>query len=452
MNGFKASMTTHTTAGLWRHPESQATRYDELEFWIDRARTLERYGFDGLFIADSFGVPDVYHGSAEQAVREGLQVPSTDPSLMISAMAAATKRLGFGITFPTTATLPYDIARKLSTLDQLSGGRIGWNIVTGLSSNAVRALGTGGELDHDERYDRADEFLEVAYRLWEDCWDDDAVLLDRVNGDYADPERVRPISFEGDHFRVHGIHMSAPTPQRTPLLLQAGSSERGREFAARHAEVVFASAPTPTILRRTVDDLRRRASLHGRDPRSLKVLSILTVVTGLDDAAAQERYEHYRSYASAEGNLARFAATVGIDIGVLDFDEPLEYSQAPGIRTILENFTRADPHRVWTPREIADHMAVSSFGPLLVGGPEHVADEIERWSREADIDGFNLVDVVPGRSFEEFGDYVLPELARRGVWERPVSGTWRSQLFGSGHDRLSDDHPGSPRHRRMRDT
>jgi FMN-dependent oxidoreductase (nitrilotriacetate monooxygenase family) len=444
INGFKASMVAHTTTGLWRHPRSQAHRYNELGFWIEQARTLEEFGFDALFIADALGVIDVYHGSADQALREGLQTPSTDPTLVISAMAAVTANLGFGVTIATSYAQPYELARRLSTLDHLTGGRIGWNVVTGSLDSAAVNLGLDSQVSHDTRYDIADEFLEVGYKLWESSWDDDAVIADRESGVYVDPARVRPIAHSGRYFQVPGIHMSEPSPQRTPLILQAGSSARGRDFAAKHAEVVFASAQSTVVLRGIVDDLRRRAELAGRDPQAIKILSILTVIAGETDEEARAEFDSYREYASIEGNLARLAGTTHVDIGQVPLDSPLEYFDTPGIQGILANFTKADPDRSWTPRQIAEHMAVSSFGPLVIGSPTTVADELERWVDEAGIDGFNLVDIMPGTSFRQFGELVVPELEARGRFDRRYTGrTYREHLFGAGKPRLPADHPGA---------
>lgn len=444
LNGFKASMVAHTTTGLWRHPLSQAHRYKELSFWLEQARTLEEFGFDSLFIADSLGVVDVYKGSADQALREGLQTPSTDPTLLIAAMAAVTRNLAFGVTVATSSSHPYELARRLSTLDHVTEGRIGWNVVTGSLDSAAQNLGLDRQVDHDTRYDIADEFLEVSYKLWEGSWDEDAVVADRRSGVYVEPTRVHPISHAGRYFSVPGIHMSEPSPQRTPLILQAGSSQRGRDFAAKHAEMVFASAQSTTVLRGIVQDLRDRAAAAGRDPQSMKIISILTVISGDTDAAARAEFESYRQFASIEGNLARLAGTLQVDIGTVPLDSPLEYSDTPGIRGILENFAKADPERTWTPRQIAEHMAVSSFGPLVIGSAATVADEMERWLDETGIDGFNLVDIMPGTSFRQFGATVIPVLEARGRFTRAYAGTtFREHIFGAGSSRLPPTHPGA---------
>ena len=437
-NGFKCSTVAHTTAGLWRHPDSQSHRYKELSFWIELAKTLERGKFDSLFVADALGVLDVYRGSPDQTLREGLQTPTDDPLLAVSAMAAATRHLGFGITVASLYELPYLFARKMTTLDHLTDGRIGWNIVTSALDSAARNLGRDDQIPHDERYAVTDEFMEVVYKLWEGSWEDDAVVHDRASGVYADPAKVHAMA-----------SLCEPSRQRTPVLYQAGTSSAGRAFAGRHAEGVFISAQRPDIVRRLVDGVRSEAEAAGRDPRSIKFFAILTVVTAPTDAEAEAKFREYKSYASIEGNLARLSGITQVDISKLDLDQPLEYSDTPGIQGILANFTKADPTRRWTPREIADFMSVSSFGPVVVGSPTRVADRLEQWVEDADIEGFNLVDMMPPASFGDFVDLVVPELQRRGrMWRDYEGNTLRETFYGPGQQRVRDDHPAARYRRR----
>jgi long-chain alkane monooxygenase len=449
-NGFKCSTVAHTTAGLWRHPQSQSHRYKELSFWIEIAKTLERGKFDGLFIADALGVLDIYRGSSDQTLREGLQTPTDDPMLAVSAMAAVTRHLGFGITVSALYEQPYLFARKMTTLDHLTDGRIGWNIVTSALESAARNLGRQEQIPHDERYAITDEFMEVVYKLWEGSWEDDAVVRDREAGTYADPAKVHPIDHRGRYYSVPGIFLCEPSRQRTPVLYQAGTSGAGRAFAGRHAEGVFISGQRPDIVRTSVDGVRREATAVGRDPRSVKFFAIMTVVTAPTDAEANAKFREYKSYASIEGNLARLSGITQVDISQLDLDEPLEYSDTAGIQGILANFTKTDPTRRWTPREIADFMSVSSFGPVVVGSPQTVADALERWIEEADIEGFNLVDVMPPASFGDFVELVVPELQRRGRMWRDYEGvTLRESMYEIGQQRVRHDHPAA-RHRRSR--
>ena len=227
LNAFNMNCVGHINHGLWTHPRDTSTAYKTLDYWTGLARLLERGLFDGLFLADIVGVYDVYQDSADLTLRESIQLPVNDPLLIVPAMAAATRHLGFGVTVNLTYEAPYLLARRFSTLDHLTQGRVGWNIVTGYLESAARAMGLSGQIAHDERYDRADEFLDVAYQLWEGSWDADAVKADKRARVYADPAAVRRVDHAGKYYRVQGYHLAEPSPQRTPVLYQAGSSGRG---------------------------------------------------------------------------------------------------------------------------------------------------------------------------------------------------------------------------------
>ncbi|MFI5934677.1 LLM class flavin-dependent oxidoreductase [Actinoplanes sp. NPDC051494] len=439
LNGLRQSTVGHTAIGLWRHPDSQAHRYRDLSYWTDTARILERGRFDALFIADALGPLDVWQGSVDAALRDGIQTPTDDPLLAISAMAAVTEHLGFSVTVSSTYEQPYAFARKMTTLDHLTGGRIGWNVVTSALDSAARNLGLTTQLPHDQRYAVAEEFMDVVYKLWESSWADDAVVRSDV---FADPARVRPVAHDGTYFTVPGIALSEPGVQRTPVIYQAGTSPVGRAFAARHAEGVFLSTYLPSMARGLVSDVRQRARAEGRDPRSVKFFAIATVIVAETDAEARAKLADYQSYASVEGALARWSALMHIDLSTLDLDEPLEYVETDGIRGMVELFTTLDPDRRWTPRAIAGFVGVGGGGPVIVGSPSTVADELERWMDEADIDGFNIADPVPPVTFRDFADLVVPELQRRGrVWRDYGSATLREHFHGAGVTRVRDDHP-----------
>lgn len=442
LNGLRQNTVGHTAAGLWRHPLSEAHRYRELAHWLETAQILERGLFDSLFIADALGPLEVYQGRVDAALRDGIQTPCNDPLLLVSAMAAVTRYLGFTITVSTTYELPYTFARKMSTLDHLSNGRIGWNIVTSALDSAARNLGLDRQLPHAERYARADEFMQVVYALWETSWEDEAVRFDRESSVFADPARVHPIEHHGRYFDVPGIALSEPSPQRTPVLFQAGSSGVGKDFAARHAEGVFLSAYAPSMTRQMVHDVRLRAAANGRDPQALKFFNIVTVVVAPTSAEAQAKYQDYLGHASVEGSLARYSALLHIDLATLDPDQPLRYVETEGIQGLLEVFTRLDAQREWTPRTIAEFVGLGGGGPVLVGTPSMIADELERWMDEGDLDGFNIADPVPPVTLRDFVELVVPELQRRGrVWTQYAGQTLRERFTTPGRPRLGDDHP-----------
>src|SRR5216684_1394264 len=257
LNAFAMNCVAHQSPGLWTHPRDRTSDYNRLPYWIDLARTLERGRFDGLFLADVLGVYDVFGGSPDAALRNATQTPVNDPLLLISAMAAVTENLGFGVTCTLSYEPPYPFARRMSTLDHLTKGRVAWNIVTGYLDSAARGIGLDTQSGHDLRYTIADDYMEVVYKLWEGSWEDDAVVRDRERGIFARPEKVHTIHHHGTYYRADAIHLCEPSPQRTPLLYQAGSSPRGREFAGKHAECVFIGGPSKRIVAATVADIRR---------------------------------------------------------------------------------------------------------------------------------------------------------------------------------------------------
>ncbi|KKC37978.1 5,10-methylene tetrahydromethanopterin reductase [Devosia epidermidihirudinis] len=442
-NGFKQATVSHAAVGVWRHEGNQSHRYNALDYWVETAKTLEAGLFDGLFVADVLGVLDTHGGRIDETLKQGAQTPSIDPLLAVSAMAAVTKHLGFAITVSTTYEQPYLLARKLTSLDHLSGGRIGWNVVTSALESAARNLGYDSQTPHDERYAIAEEFLEVAYKLWEGSWEDDAVVLDRANGVFADPAKVHAIGHKGRYFSVPDAFIAEPSPQRTPLLFQAGSSSIGKDFAAHHAEGIFISVHKPEIARRIVDDIRQRAERFGRDPASVKIFAMATVVTGPDDVSAQALHRALSATVSTEGHLARLSAILQLDLSQLDPDVPLEYVATAGIQGVLEMYTKLDPERRWTPRAIGEFLGIAGGGAEFVGSGNTVADEIEAWVDASGIDGFNITDPMPLRSFADFGTFVLPELRRRGRARTHYEGkTYRESLYGAGQPRLRSDHPG----------
>jgi long-chain alkane monooxygenase len=444
LNAFDMNCVAHIVAGTWRHPESQAVRYKDLEYWTDLATLLERGLFDGLFIADVLGIYDVYGGGPDTALRAGAQVPVNDPMMVVSAMAAVTKNLGFGITAATSFEHPYDFARRMSTLDHLTKGRVGWNVVTGYLESAARNHGLDTITPHADRYDIADEYTEVLYKLWEGSWEDDAVGTDPARTDYADPTKIHPIEHFGKHFQVPGIHLCEPSPQRTPVLYQAGASTRGKQFGAENAEVIFIGAPTKEALRDAVADIRTRASDAGRDPYDVKIVNGHVAVTGATEAAAQERYEDFRRYTDPRGALALWSGWLGTDLSQFDLDDPVAVTDNEFLKSSVQMFGQGQ----WTLRDFIDSKAIDAEGGFTVGSPTHVADDLQEWVEETDVDGFNLTNVITPGSFIDFIDHVVPELQRRGVYKTAYTeGTLRHKIFGQG-PRLPERHRAA-RYRRV---
>ena len=311
LNAFAMNTVGHHAHGMWAHPRDRSRHYNELSYWLDLARTLERGYFDGVFFADVLGVYDVYQGSPAAALRNAMQIPVNDPMLLIPAMAAVTEHLGFGVTGIVGFEPPYPFARRMSTLDHLTKGRVAWNIVTGYLNSAARGMGQSAQQTHDQRYEAADEFMEVVYRLWEGSWEDDAVVADTDAHVFADPAKVHRVCYEGAHYRVDAIHLCEPSPQRTPVLFQAGSSERGRAFAAQHAECVFILQTSKSATAAFVADLRARAVAQGRAPDDVRIFNMATVITGPDEAAAHAKLADYLRYVSPESVLVALVGRHG---------------------------------------------------------------------------------------------------------------------------------------------
>jgi FMN-dependent oxidoreductase (nitrilotriacetate monooxygenase family) len=434
---------SHNWAGLWTHPRDASTAIHRLDYWVEFARLAERGLFDGIFLADVFGVYDVFDGSADAAVRHGVQLPNADPALLVSAMALATQHLGFGITANVSLEHPYAFARRFSTLDHLTQGRLGWNIVTGYLDSGARGMGFDAGRAHDDRYAVAEDFLEATYKLWEGSWAHDAVRRDRASGVYADPAKVHRVRHDGPHFRVDGIHLSEPSPQRTPLLYQAGASSRGRGFAARHAEAVFLNGQTKPILKAAVRDIRNAAKEAGRDPYDIRLFCGLNVVVAPTRAEAHDLLADYASHLDQQGQLALLSGWTGIDFAKYRPDEALRYVESNAIRSMVENLTVKSE----VPLQIGDLASLGPIGaraPFLVGSPVEVADELADWAEQTDIDGFNLVRLVTPESLEAFVDLVVPELQSRGLYKTAYAeGTLREKLFPGRGPWLPDNHPGA---------
>jgi len=438
LNAFNMNCVGHINHGLWTHPRDTSSQYKTLEYWTDLAQLLERGLFDGLFIADIVGVYDIYQDSVDVTLKESIQLPVNDPLLLVSAMAAVTRHLGFGLTANLTYEAPYLFARRLSTLDHLTRGRVGWNIVTGYLDSAAKAMGLTHQVEHDRRYDQADEYLQVLYKLWEGSWEDDAVIEDRERRIYAQPEKVHKVEHEGEFYRVQGYHLCEPSPQRTPLLFQAGSSARGLQFAGQHAECVFISGQNKQATREQVDKVRNAARTAGRDPQAVKVFMGLTVIVAATEAQARAKHDEYRSYASAEAGVAHFAASTAIDFARYELDEPIEYVKGNAIESATKTLQNND----WTRRKLLDQHALGGRYITLVGDPEQVADDLEAWIAETGLDGFNLTRTVTPESYADFIDLVIPVLQARGAYKTAYAqGTLREKVFGQGPG-LPEGHAG----------
>lgn len=442
LSAFHMCSPSQSWGGMWTVPGDRGRDYANLDYYVDLARTAERGLFDSIFFADSIGLMDKYGGGPGEALRAGSMAPMNDPTLVIPTMAHATKHIGFGVTANLSYEHPFLMARRFSTLDHLTNGRVGWNIVAGFVNSGARATGRAAIRDHDERYDLAEEYMEVVYKFWEQSWDDGAVIRDEARRVYADPDRVRAISHAGAHFRAEGIHMCEPSPQRTPTLYQAGTSTRGRSFAARHAECVFLTGCTKSMVRDHVADIRARAVASGRAAGDIAVLAGATVIVAPTDAEARERCEVLRRHLDVGGSLAVFSALAGIDFSKFDPDDPIEYVQSNATRSFMERMTLLANGRKWRVRDLTAFQQDSpTAGVFLVGSPATVASDMASWVAETGIDGFNIYRTAEPAGLTAIVDLLIPELQSRGLYKTAYAeGTLRNKLFGRG-DRLGASHP-----------
>ncbi|MBC3863151.1 LLM class flavin-dependent oxidoreductase [Undibacterium jejuense] len=433
-NAFQMNTPGHQSPGLWRHPRDNSHQYTSAQHWTELARLLEYGLFDAIFLADVLGVYDVYQGNIDAALKHGIQLPLNDPLALVPLMANVTRHLGFGVTCALSYEHPYPFARRMSTLDHLTKGRVGWNIVTGYLDSAARNLGLHQQLSHDERYDLADEYLDVVYKLWEQSWDDQAVRHDKKNGVYTDPAHVHPIRHQGRFFNVPGIHLCEPSPQRTPLLFQAGTSKRGTAFAARHAECSFVSGPSKKVVKRYVDETRAAVLAAGRQAEQILIYAQALIITAETSEAAHQKYQDYLQYINIEASLTLLSGWTGVDFSQFPLDATIDYIDSDAGRSALASFSAADPDKVWTVREAAQFIGLGGRGPVLVGNPREISDQLEAWVDETGIDGFNLAFALSHETISDVVKLIVPELQRRHRYKTHYTdGTLRHQLFGRGN-------------------
>ncbi|KAK4610367.1 Dimethyl-sulfide monooxygenase [Fulvia fulva] len=434
LNAFVESCSGHQSPGLWRHPDDKSANFNDIEHWVNLARLLESAKIHGIFIADVLGGHDVYRNSLDPAIISAAQWPVNEPLAVVAAMTAATKSIGVGVTVATTYEQPYDLAWRLSTIDHLSKGRLGWNIVTGYLDSAARNLINDEQPKHDNRYTVAEEYMKVMYKLFQSSWRDDAVVRDAKRGVFTAPERVRIIDHKGEFYTVPGPHICQPSPQRTPLLLQAGTSKSGKLFAAQHAEAIFVAGHSPSVVAASVAEIRKTAETKfRRDPNSLKFLAMFCPVIGKTQEEAVAKFEDYIQYGSVDGALALFGGWTGINLEPYADDEELRQVGSNAIQSAVEAWSKSSPGIAkWTKHTVARHLQIGGLGATVVGTPAHVADEMQRWVDEADVDGFNMPYAIFPGSFEDIVELLVPELRRRNVfWDEYAvpGGTYRENFY-----------------------
>jgi FMN-dependent oxidoreductase (nitrilotriacetate monooxygenase family) len=426
--------------GGWRYPSSESGWLDA-GYYQHIARTLEQGLFDMAFFADILAVPDRYQGSHDSQLRYGaLGSLRLDPVVVLSLMAAATKHLGLASTRSTSHYEPFEVARSFATLDHLSAGRAAWNVVTSFQDAEARNFSKKEQVPRHQRYDRADEFLEVVCKLW-DSWDDDALVLDRETPLFADPSKVHYVDHSGEWFQVRGPLNVARPPQGYPVIIQAGASERGRDFAAQWADVIFVSHDSFESAKAFYTEMKARVKSHGREPDSLKILPAATPLVGETQAIADEKSRTLRDLVDPHAGLSTLSYHLDVDLGRYPLDAPLPDIDVPGVQGHYQEVREATERDRLTLRDLGKRYG-SRYEGDFVGTPDRVADGLEHWFRGGAADGFTVAAPHQPGGFEDFVRLVVPELQRRGLYrtayegrtlrenlglERPASGAWRER-------------------------
>jgi FMN-dependent oxidoreductase (nitrilotriacetate monooxygenase family) len=422
--GFMQAGNVTVYAGSWRHPATEHGFLDQ-RYYQKLGRTLEEGCFDLMFFDDRLAMPGIYGGSVADAVRLGARPVKLDLSIVLGLVAGVTQHIGLGATYSTTYYSPFHVARTFATLDHLSGGRAAWNVVTSVNDSEAQNYGLKVALDHDARYDRADEFLEATTGLW-DTWEDDALVLDRAGGTFADPSKVHELNHDGEYFQVRGPLTVPRSPQGRPVLLQAGSSGRGRDFAARWAELIFTGDPNIDIARSHYKDQKDRIAELGRDPASVRMCPMTYTVVGESRAHAEEREQVFlNDLVDPTASLALLSELMNHDFSGMALDAPITdelVQSVSGIRGLVQNLRQHIGETV-TLADLAGHRATLLQGPRFVGTATEVADQMEEWFDGDACDGFVIAAThVPG-AYEDMVRLVVPELQRRGVFRERYTGT-----------------------------
>ncbi|MDX6372145.1 MAG: long-chain alkane monooxygenase [Nocardioidaceae bacterium] len=442
LGAFEINQVNLTSQGMWAHPEQTTHRYKQLDYWIQLAKLLERGRFDFIFLADSYGYPHMNGLTRPVVLEQAVEIPNNDPMMLVSAMAAATTTLSFVVTASTTFEEPYANARRLATLDHLVGGRLGWNVVT-TSMAVVSELFGREQVPHDERYAMASDFLDLTYKLFEDSWEEDAVVVDKLRRLYADPDKVHEVHHRGPYFGSDGYFVSEPSPQRVPVLFQAGASETGLAFGAANAEVVFLHGRNGAMIREQVDNIRAKAVAVGRSAEAIRTVAGLSVITGATRAEAERRLDDYLDWVNPAAARAYFGAMTGIDLDELDPEASFSTLKTDGSQTQVSRYKNEKARDA-----TADFIRHGMREMIVVGTPAEAAERIAELVDETDLDGFLYTPFVTPGSYEEFADEVVPELVRVGLLDdTPEPTTLRKRLFPEGTDRLPSDHPAARKRR-----
>jgi len=413
--------------GGWRHPDADLGLLSA-GYYQRVGRILEEGLFDMVFCADILAVPDRFQATRESQLRYGgLGALRLDPMLVLTAIAAATEHLGLACTVSTSYLDPFFVARSFATLDHLSGGRAAWNVVTSFQDAEARNFGREQQNPRERRYDRADEFLRVATRLW-DSWQDDALVLDQQTPVFANPDRVAAIDHEGEWFRVRGPLNVSRSPQGRPVLVQAGASERGKDFAARWADVIFTTPPTIESSKKFYAEMKQRAAAHGRDPDSLKVLPGIVPVIGETEQRAREKQQELEALVHPLAGLSTLSYHLDVDLSQFPLDQPLPTVDVPGVHGHYMEVAELTQREGLTLEQLGKRYG-SGPNSAFIGTPGKVAATMAEWYAEDACDGFMIQGTHAPGGYQDIVSLLVPELQSLGVFRTEYEGpTLRDQL------------------------
>lgn len=419
---FLMHSPTYHSLAMWRHPRTAAGQEDwaRPERYQHIAQVCERGKFDMVFFADVSFISDTYRHSLAPAIRYATQAPNHDPMPLLSWIGAVTSVIGLGGTFSISHQHPFSVARLWATLDHLSRGRAAWNVVTSINHNESANYGED-LMAHDRRYDRADEFMDVCIKLW-NSWEADAVVMDRERGIFADPSKVHRIEHQGAFFKSRGPLNVVRSPQNGPAIMQAGASPRGRAFAAKYAEAIFAIQPSIDAAAAYYADVKSRMAALGRQPDTCKILFGVQPIIGESEREAKEKQAFHNSLVPLEAGLTILSGHLDMDLSQFALDTPVATIAELALQRVGRMYS-AMAGRSLTLREVAQQHGQSVSLPQIVGTPEQVADQLEASFRQVGGDGFMLSPIYTPGAIEEFVDAVVPILQQRGLFRKDYAGT-----------------------------
>lgn len=430
--GYGTIGPTWHNNGSWRHDESDAVDFLSPARYENMAKILEEGRFDGIFFVDIHNIMDTYRGGYELNIRHAGFMCMMEPLQVLAAMARVTRHIGLAATMSTSFYDPFHVARAFSTLDHLSGGRAAWNVVTSVNDREAQNHGIDNLLEKVLRYDHADEVLEACHALW-NSWDPDALVLDRSAGIFADPSKVHYVNYAGKYVKTRGPLTIPRSPQGSPVIMQAGSSQRGRQFAARWAEVVFTLQHNRSEMQSFYRDMKDRVDSAGRDPSHCVILPSIDIVIGETESIARERAEYINSLVNTDLGVAEVSNAMGFDLSGYDLDQPLEDMEiSQGARGVFDVILKGGNGS--TLREVGRAFGINQMTPQLVGTPKMIADHIQDLFEAEACDGFIVCPSITPGSYAQFVKSVVPELQRRGVYRKEYSGRTLRENLRSNSD------------------